>query len=130
VFISIARILAVFEILPPVDENGWAQVPPAEFTKDLVRYAKASHPSRYHSQGILPDPILFEQPSSAVRLRRKTSIREVGDAYRGGVGEVFIKLTCLHVFIFHLCVLYHVFLYVLALRTLVLYILNPPLVMR
>jgi len=36
VFISIARILAVFDILPPVDENGWARVPPAEFTKDLV----------------------------------------------------------------------------------------------
>jgi len=49
------------------------------------------HIPRYHNQSILFYPILFEQPSCAVRLHRETSIREVGDAYRGGVGEVFIR---------------------------------------
>jgi len=52
----IARVLATFDILPPVDENGKARMPSEEFTDDLVRYA------RYHvylhcdkNHGILSD---------------------------------------------------------------------------
>ena len=43
VFISIARVLATFDILPPVDEKGEPRLLQAEFTKDLVSYVKALH---------------------------------------------------------------------------------------
>ncbi|KAF9646708.1 cytochrome P450 [Thelephora ganbajun] len=36
VFIAIARVLATFDILPPVDENEKVQMPRAEFTRELV----------------------------------------------------------------------------------------------
>lgn len=34
----IARVLATFDILPPLDEDGKARMPSEEFTDDLVRY--------------------------------------------------------------------------------------------
>ena len=55
VFISIARVLATFDILPPVDENGEPQMPSAEFTKEVIRYGGALHPLRCSV-----DPISFE----------------------------------------------------------------------
>jgi hypothetical protein len=39
VFIVMARVLATFDLLPPVDETGKPRMPQAEFSPELVRYA-------------------------------------------------------------------------------------------
>ena len=36
-FLTIARILATFDILPPVDENGCPKIPEAKYNKSLLR---------------------------------------------------------------------------------------------
>ena len=36
--LTIARTLAVFDILPPVDENGHSRLPEARYNNVLVRY--------------------------------------------------------------------------------------------
>ena len=93
VFISIARVLATFDILPPVDENGKPRMPPAEFTKELIRYGEVSHPLRCSA-----DLISSGQSSHAVRLYRKTSNRKFDDSCHGGVGESTMIHTCLDIF--------------------------------
>lgn len=137
VFISIARVLAAFDILPPVDEKGEPRMLQAEFTKDLVSYVKALHLSSQTLQtGYLTrlPPFFFEQSSRAIRVHCKTPIREVGDAYCGGVGEILIKYTYLRVFIFHLCVLYSCFpsisAYVANRIVIVLFLFNLPPLLR
>lgn len=78
VFIVIARVLATFDILPPVDENGKARMPSEEFTDDLIRYAGCHVILWYSSHGILSDvdrffnrhPLPFE---CAVRPRSEKS---------------------------------------------------------
>ena len=35
--LAIARILTVFDILPPVDENGHSRIPEARFDNHLIR---------------------------------------------------------------------------------------------
>ena len=93
VFISIARVLATFDILPPVDENGEPQMPSAKFTKEIIRYGEASH-----SLLCSADLISSGQSSHAVRLHRKTSKRKFDDSCHGGVGESTMIHNCLHVF--------------------------------
>ena len=93
VFISIARVLATFDILPPVDENGEPQMPSAKFTKEIIRYGEASH-----SLLCSADLISSGQSSHAVRLYRKTPNRKFDDSCHGGVGESIMIHNCLHTF--------------------------------
>lgn len=37
IFIAVANILAAFDILPPLDENGTPKVLPLSFTSGLIR---------------------------------------------------------------------------------------------
>ena len=89
VFIATARILATFDVLPPVDENGNIRMPPAEFTRDLVRYAKFctlssdAGPAVSHSTSIIhydSHPLPFE---CIVKPRSERSMMLVGTDLAG-----------------------------------------------
>lgn len=87
VYIVIARILATFDILPPVDENGKARMPREDFTDDLVRYAGChTLPPRWHqNRGISSDvcrpfdrhPMPFECIVKPRSVKSTTLVREL-----------------------------------------------------
>ena len=41
-FLTVARILATFDILPPVDENGHPRFPEVSYTKTLLRWVHSA----------------------------------------------------------------------------------------
>ena len=55
----IARVLATFDILPPLDEDGKARMPSEEFTDDLVRYVGCHVLHWDQNRGILSDVCRF-----------------------------------------------------------------------
>ena len=88
----IARILATFDILPTVGENGEPLVPRAEFIQELIRYAKHRFLSKFGIVSRNRSPP--QQSSRPVRVHRETSFRKSVDAHQVLIGEVFMTMTC------------------------------------